>query len=39
VGRAILAAARSAIPTMQPADDLGDAARKITAAVAGARAA
>lgn len=38
-GRAILAAARSTIPTMQTAEDLGDAARKITAAVKGSRAA
>ncbi|MBL8745312.1 MAG: ADP-forming succinate--CoA ligase subunit beta [Phycisphaerae bacterium] len=38
-GRAILAAARSAIPTMQTADDIGDAARKITAAVKASRAA
>jgi succinyl-CoA synthetase beta subunit len=38
-GKKILAAARSSIPTMQPADDLGDAARKITAAVKASRAA
>ncbi|MDX2114341.1 MAG: ADP-forming succinate--CoA ligase subunit beta [Planctomycetota bacterium] len=38
-GKKILAAARSEIPSMQPADDLGDAARKIVEAVAAARAA
>lgn len=38
-GRKILAEARASIPTMQAADDLGDAAKKITAALKAARAA
>lgn len=38
-GKKILAAAKASIPTMQAADDLGDAARKMTAAVKSAKAA